>query len=420
MNPTTDTTVSTERSSGNGGSADAKGASVSPRFANPVLTEEMLARFASRAAAYDRENRFFAEDFEELRALKYLLLPLPTEFGGAGMTLAEVCREQRRLAYHAPATALAVNMHLYWIGVAADLWRRGDASLEWLLREAAAGEIFAAGHAESGNDVPVLLSTTKAERVDGGYRFTGRKHFGSLTPVWTRFGMHGMDTSDPSQPKIVHAFMPRNTRGYAIKETWDVLGMRATRSDDTVLENTFVPDRYIARVVPAGGAGVDAFILSVFAWALMGFGNIYYGLAKRALDLSIASVKSKVSLALSRSMAYHPEIQHAIADMVLELESIGPHLEAVAEDWSNGVDHGAQWPSKIFAAKYHAVEGSWRVVDQGLDVTGGFGIFRSAGYERIVRDARLGRIHPANSFLTHEVVAKTALGISLDEQPRWG
>ena len=196
--------------------------------------------------------------------------------------------------------------------------------------------------------------------------------------------------------------------------------MRATSSDDTVLENAFVPDLYIARIVPAGGAGVDAFILSVFAWALMGFGNIYYGLAKRALDLSIASVKSKGSLALSRSMAYHPEIQHAIADMVIELESIGPHLESIAEDWSNGVDHGAQWPAKIFAAKYHAVEGSWRVVDQGLDVTGGFGIFRSAGYERLIRDARLGRIHPANSFLTHEVVAKTALGISLDEQPRWG
>ena len=420
MNRTTDTTVSKDRSIGNTGSADAKGVSVSPQVTKPVLTEEMLARFASRAAAYDRENRFFAEDFEELRAAKYLLLPLPREFGGAGMTLAEVCREQRRLAYHAPATALAVNMHLYWIGVAADLWRRGDASLEWLLREAAAGEIFAAGHAESGNDVPVLLSTTKAERVDGGYRFTGRKLFGSLTPVWTRFGMHGMDTSDPSQPKIVHAFMPRNTRGYAIKETWDVLGMRATSSDDTVLENAFVPDLYIARIVPAGGAGVDAFILSVFAWALMGFGNIYYGLAKRALDLSIASVKSKGSLALSRSMAYHPEIQHAIADMVIELESIGPHLESIAEDWSNGVDHGAQWPAKIFAAKYHAVEGSWRVVDQGLDVTGGFGIFRSAGYERLIRDARLGRIHPANSFLTHEVVAKTALGISLDEQPRWG
>ena len=158
MNTTPNATVGKDRSSGNGGPQDAINTSTSSlRLVKNVLTEEMLARFASRAASYDRENRFFAEDFEELRTSKYLLLPLPSEFGGAGMTLAEVCREQRQLAYHAPATALAVNMHLYWIGVAADLWRRGDASLEWILREAAAGEIFAAGHAESGNDVPVLL-----------------------------------------------------------------------------------------------------------------------------------------------------------------------------------------------------------------------------------------------------------------------
>jgi alkylation response protein AidB-like acyl-CoA dehydrogenase len=161
------------------------------------LSEEMLARFDSRAATYDRENRFFDQDFEDLRATKYLVLPLPSEFGGPGLSLAEVCSEQRRLAYYAPATALAVNMHLYWIGVAADLWRRGDTSLEWMLRDAAAGEIFAAGHAESGNDIPVLLSCSKAERVEGGYRFTGRKQFGSLTPVWTRFGLHGMDARDP-------------------------------------------------------------------------------------------------------------------------------------------------------------------------------------------------------------------------------
>jgi alkylation response protein AidB-like acyl-CoA dehydrogenase len=229
-----------------------------------------------------------------------------------------------------------------------------------------------------------------------------------------------MDTSDPKQPKVVHAFMPRDTRGYTIKETWDALGMRATRSDDTILENVFVPDRYIARVLPAGAAGIDAFVLGIFAWGLTGFGNIYYGLARRALDQTIASVQKKTSLALSRSMAYHPEIQHAIAEMVIELESIEPHLEKVAEDWSNGVDHGAQWPAKIFAAKYHAVEGAWRVVDRGLDLAGGAGIFRSLGYERLVRDARLGRIHPASSFLTHEVVAKTALGISLDDQLRWG
>ena len=80
-----------------------------------------------------------------------------------------MCRQQRRLGYYAPATALGVNMHLYWVGLVADLWRQGDRSLEWLLKEAMEGEIFNAGHSERGNDLPVLLSTSKAERVDGGY-----------------------------------------------------------------------------------------------------------------------------------------------------------------------------------------------------------------------------------------------------------
>lgn len=372
--------------------------------------------------AYDRENRFFTEDFEELRTAGYLLMPAPSELGGWGMTLPEVCHEQRRLAYYAPATALGLNMHLYWLGVAADLWRGGDKSLGWMLREAAAGEVFAAGHAETGNDIPVLLSTTRAERVDGGYRFYGRKHFGSLSPVWTRLGLHAMDVSDPAAPKVVHAFLPRDTPGYRIEETWDVLGMRATRSDDTVLEGCFVPDRYIARVVPAGAAGLDAFVASVFVWALMGFGNVYYGLARYAFERTVETVKNKRSIGLSRSMAYHPEVQHAIAEMVIEMETIEPLIERAARDWAENSDPAnvGGLLKRVIAAKYRAVEGSWRVVDLAMELAGGFGIFRAAGLERVFRDARLGRIHPANGFLAHEFLAKLTLGINPDEQPRWG
>ncbi len=384
------------------------------------LTPDLLERCAQRAPRYDQENSFFTEDFEELRECGYLSLAIPKELGGWGYSLAQVVREQRRLGYHAPSTALAVNMHLYWTGIAADLLRSGDRTLEWLLREASQGAVFAAGHAEAGNDIPVLLSTTRAERVEGGYRFTGRKCFGSLTPVWTYLGIHGIDTSDPAAPKIVHAFMPRDTEGYRIEETWDVLGMRATRSDDTILDGVFVPDRYVARVVPAGAAGVDPFVLGIFAWALLGFGNIYYGLARRALDVAVAFTKSKRSIGLTRSMAYHPEVQHRIAEMGLAIESIEPLLERVAEDWSGGVNHGASWPAKILTAKYHAVENAWRVVDLALEVSGGYGIFRKSGVEQMFRDARLGRIHPGNSMFTHELVGKTLLGINPDELPRWG
>ena len=387
--------------------------------AQTVLTDALLEKFRERAPQYDRDNRFFQEDFDDLRAAGYLLMAVPTELGGLGMNLARVARETRRLAQYAPATALGCNMHNYWVGLVADNWRAGDKSNEWLLREAAAGEVFAAGHAEHGNDVPVLLSSTKAEKVSGGYKFTGKKSFGSLTPVWTHLGLHGMDTSDPKAPKIVHGFLTRDSKGYTIKDTWDVMGMRATKSDDTILEGAFVPDKYIARVVPAGAAGLDAFVAGIFAWALINFGNVYYGLAMRVRDLVVESLKTKTSLAMSRPMSYHAEMQHGLAEIVLELEAIGPHLEAIARDWSDGVAH-PDWVIKIFAAKYHAVEGAFRIVDRALDLSGGFGMFKKSELERLFRDCRAGRFHPANCALTHEMAAKLTLGISPDETPRWG
>ena len=387
-------------------------------FQAEPLSDSLLQGFAKRVGGYDRDNRFFTEDFEDLRKSGYLTMGVPRELGGQGLSLADVCRKQRKLAYHAPATALGINMHVYWIGVAADLWRAGDKSLEWVLHEAMAGEIFAAGHSERGNDIPVLLSTAKAERVDGGFKFTGHKMFGSLAPVWTRYGLHGLWADAEGGPKIVHAFLPRDSKGYRIVETWDTMGMRATRSDDVVLEGAFVPDKYVARTLPAGGA--DQFVVAVFAWALMGFANVYCGVAQRAFDLAVAAVKTKKSMAVSRTMAYHPEVQHAVAQMALALDPIAPHLDHVAQEWSDGVDHGATWPSKIVSAKHHSVEACWKIVDTAMEVSGGSGMFRGSELERLFRDARCGRFHPANTFLTHEIVAKTALGIDLGEQPRWG
>jgi alkylation response protein AidB-like acyl-CoA dehydrogenase len=390
------------------------------RTSEPLLADEMLHRFAERAPVYDRENRFLEEDFDELKRCGYLLGPIPTEFGGLGPRLPEIMRWQRKLAYYAAPTALAVNMHFYWMGALADAWRAGDNSVQPFLKKGADGEVFAAGHAEPGNDVPIQFSTTRAERVDGGYRIYGKKSFTSLGPAWTILGFHAADNSDPASPMVLHAFVPRDRAGITTIEVWDTLGMRATQSDDTLLDGCFVADEEVLRVVQAGQRGLDFLILCVFAWALTGFGNVYYGSAQRAFDQIVESVQKKKSVALSRSMAYHAEVQHEIAEMAIELEGVGPHLDRVADDWANGVNHGYMWGAKFIAAKYHAVESSWRVVDKGLDVLGGFGIFKAAGYERLWRDARLGRLHPANSALMHEEVAKAVLRINMDERPRWG
>jgi alkylation response protein AidB-like acyl-CoA dehydrogenase len=88
-----------------------------------VLSQDLLERCAQRAGGYDRENRFFMEDFEEVRQTNYLLAAVPQEFGGLGLTHVEVCRERRRVS-----AVLAINMPLLTTGIAADLWRKGDNS----------------------------------------------------------------------------------------------------------------------------------------------------------------------------------------------------------------------------------------------------------------------------------------------------
>jgi alkylation response protein AidB-like acyl-CoA dehydrogenase len=311
-------------------------------------------------------------------------------------------------------------MHIYWTGLVADLYRMGDTSLEWILREAGAGKIFAAGHGEAGNDLPLLLSSSKAERVKGGWELSGHKIFGSLSPVWDYLGLHAMDTSDPDNPKIVHAFMPRDAKGYRINETWDVLGMRATASQDTILDKAFVADEHIGLVCPAGFAGAGPFQVGIFAWGLLGFGAVYSGVARRAYDITIDSMHKRNSVALTRSMAYHPEVQHYVAEMRINLEQADALLERTAGDWANGVDHGMEWPVKIVCAKYAVVNRAYEVVDRAMDLSGGSGIFKHSRLEQLFRDSRLGRIHPGNLLLTHELVGKLSLGLNPDELPRWG
>jgi alkylation response protein AidB-like acyl-CoA dehydrogenase len=388
--------------------------------ATSLLSDELLARFDERAPLYDRENRFFDEDLEELRGSGYLLAAVPTELGGAGLGLADVMALQRRLAYHAPATAVAVNMHLYWTGVAADMLRFGDDRCRWILEEAAAGHVFAAGHGEAGNDTGLFAATTSAERVDGGWVLRGRKIFGSLSPAWTYFGFHAMDTSDPDAPKVIHGFLPRDASGYRIEQTWDTLGMRATASHDTVLDGAFVPDHLVPVVVPAGPGGAELFHLCVLAWALLGFANVYTGAARRAYDITVSSVQARGALGLTRSLAHHPEVQRAVAEMRMGLEAVEALVDRVCDEWTAGVDHGVEWPLKIMTAKHVAVTKAFEIVDSALDVSGGAGVFKRNRLEQLFRDVRLGRFHPVNGLAVRELVGKTVLGIDPTDGPRWG
>jgi alkylation response protein AidB-like acyl-CoA dehydrogenase len=388
------------------------------RTDRPEMPTDMLERFRARAGELDRTNGYFHEDLAELRASGYLAAAVPEHLGGWGFDLAQMAASQRRLARYAPATALAMTMHTYWVGAAAELERAGDPSQRWLLQAALNGEVIAAGHAESGNDIPVLLSSARAERVEGGYRLSGRKQFGSNGPAWTWLGAHAMDTDAPGGPQVVHAFVERSSPGVTVVETWDTLGMRPTQSHDTILDEVFVPDTRIGRVVPAGDAS-DAWIVAMSMWSIPLIASVYVGVAERALELAVRSAQRKTSLAIGRgAYAYHPMVQHQIAEMYLELDAATASQERFVADWAAGVDHGEAWVPKLYTTKWRAVEAAKRIVDLALDVVGGAGMFKGNELERLYRDVRCGGFHPGNDAITHEMVGKALLGV-LAEQPRW-
>jgi alkylation response protein AidB-like acyl-CoA dehydrogenase len=385
---------------------------------SPLLDEATLESFRDRAAGLDEAGRFAHDDLADLRRIGWLTAAAPQRFGGLGLDLATLAAEQRRLARYAPATALSTCMHHYWIGLAATLDAVGHPFGERILGWAADGEILASGHAEIGNDIPIALSTTRAERVPGGWRLHGRKLFGSLGPVWNRLGLHAMDTSDPSRPMIVHGFVGRDTPGVTVVDTWDAHGMRATESHDTVLDGAFLPDENVLCVV-AAGPPTDPELGAMLIWALTLIANVYVGIAERALDLALEHARHRTSIAIPNgTFAHHPLVQQQVARMHLELDAARAVLDRLARDWVDGVDHGARWPVQVFAAKWRAATAAMTVVDAACDVVGGSSFRRGAELERLSRDVRAARFHPGTDAFTHETIGKALLEVD-PHGPRW-
>jgi len=361
-----------------------------------VLTVELLERIRSRAAGYDRDNSFFTEDLDELRAAGYLE-PRP---------LLELVRDQRRLAAHAPATALGVNMHLVWLAVARVLADRGDDSLDWVLDEARAGELFAFAISEAGNDSVLWDSATTAEPTgDGGYAYTGTKVSTSLSPAWTRlsvFGRHG--------DRLIHGFLTRETPGWRTVEDWDTLGMRATQSHTTVLEGAVVPREQIVRDLPAGPSA-DPFVFGVFAGFLLLIGSVYAGIGDRALELAVAAAHRRTSRRNGGApYSADPDIRWRIADAALALDPLAFELEGLAADVDAVADRGADWFRLLTGAKHRATEAARHVVDQAMRVSGGGGYAADGELARLQRDVLAGIYHPSDTESLHATIAANLLG----------
>lgn len=373
------------------------------------LSDELLERIRSRASAVDAENRFPDEDLAELSDAGYLAILVPRELGGAGLGLAEASVLQQRLAGASPATALAINMHLVWTGVAKVFGDRGIPGLEFVQRGTVAGEMFAFGISEAGNDLVLFGSDTAAvPQPEGGYAFTGTKIFTSLGPVWTQLGLHGLDTTSPDGPQMVYAFVPR-TEAVTTRDDWDTVGMRGTQSRTTELHGAVAPaDRVVRRVAP--GPNPDPIVFGIFSVFEVLLASVYTGIARRALDLAVLTAKKRTSKKTALAYADDPDIRWRIAEMALAYDGLLPQISSLATDVDQRADHGALWFAKLSGLKHRAVVAAKQIVDEAMLVAGGSSYFTRNELSRLYRDVLAGMFHPSDPESAHATVAAAWLG----------
>ena len=372
-----------------------------------ALADRLAERFAPRAAAHDRDNTFPFENFRDLHEAGYLALTVPEEYGGRGADPLEVALAQERLARADGSTALAVTMHLIFIGRLAEtrgwppeLFARvcHDVVERGALLNSAASEPDMGSPSRGG------LPNTTAVHGDAGWFLNGRKTWTSLAPAIGYLSVMAAVYEEDQPPRRAHFLVPAGTRGLRVEQTWDNLIMRATASHDVILEDVWVPDsaRLTEEGAPAAGDGRG--------WALV-TPAVYTGVATSARDFAVRYARERRPSGMTGPIAELQTVQHRVAEMELLLLQSRALIYGTAEAWLAHPERRAEIGWQLAAAKYTGTNNAIRVTDLALRVVGSAGLARSQPLERYFRDVRAGLGHPPMDDAALTQIGRTALGL---------
>ena len=386
--------------------------------ARALETAQQLAlRFDALGPLVDRENRFAHELVPEFKASGLAGLTVPKRFGGQGADIATFTRCVQALAEGDPACTLAFNMHMAVVGFFRGMWSEADQA-RYFKPVAHAGKLLDGAYSETRAGVIGLADTTACP-VEGGYRITGRKTWGTLSRAAdfhtfnaTITGPDGRLPEDLAERTAGEAMFvcPADTPGVRIEATWDALGMRGTGTETVVFENAFVPTDGL--VAPSFRAG----LFDNLEWQTLSFASVYLGLARRALRETIAIVRTKslgaVPGASDVLLRDQQRVQQGIGEMRLLVESAASLIETTAAQLNEGQ---VRWrdPEERLAVlempKVLATENAIRVVDLGMRLVGGGSFRRGHILERLYRDVRSGPFHPLTTDQAMELLGRCSL-----------
>jgi alkylation response protein AidB-like acyl-CoA dehydrogenase len=378
--------------------------------------------FKTRVTQHDRENSFPFENVEAMKASGYTSMTVPTELGGGGATLLDFVLAQERLARSDGPTAVAINMHIFNVGVRSDLWRLGDETQRAFLQASAHDRlILCSGTSDPRMHTVVGFAglndtTRRAEKVEGGYLVNGRAGFATLCAC-ADFFEETAHYDDPEKgPLCLFFTLPAKTPGIQIQTNWDTMSIRASASHDIVWENVFVPEESVmARPARTWDTYNNVFV----SWFMTSVPACYLGIAQAARDYAFTWVRERTQLPFDRPVSHYPGNQFLAAEMEVGLRAARAMLIQTVSVLSDPTIRANPPLMDVLACKHFVTETAVSVVDKAMRIVGGAAISRSGPVEQMYRDIRAAIIHPLAGHDTLGVLGKLAFGLPPDLMPRW-
>ncbi len=318
-----------------------------------------------------------------IRSSGVLNAPLPEAMGGWGASLFECCEAMRRLARHAPSTALALAMpwgntaiaRLPAEAIPAAARVEQQKCAEWIAAAVRAGKILAVANAEpgSGGDLQQTKSTAKADK--GRILLSGRKAFATFGPDADYFlcAARNGDVVDGF-------FVARDAKGVTLDSAWNAWGMRSTASVGITLEDAEVASYYGH---PGALSGINA-----RHWSTILFAAVFVGIGDGALALAASAVSPEAVWSRGK-----------LAEHALALDAAWGFVEAVA--MADVYPFPADRLERAKSAKTFAARSALAAAADGLVVTGSRGYAASGRAGKLIADAMAGSLvrPPVSHFM---------------------
>jgi len=365
--------------------------------------------FATRAREYDDAASFPEQDFQRLREEGFLTLTVPQELGGHGFwqgtRFLPFYLVLEAIAAGAASTAQLLQVHSHASGIVAYL--ANDEQRARIL-----GDVVRRGAlvASCGSETdPRQVGSGKVESelrsIDGGFRLSGVKHFGSLAPAADYYLLYvlapGTRTVAEGYTTVI---VPKGTPGVAFENTWDTMGMRATISWTLHLNDVFVPwENVIGQ--PGDWVQHDPRTFT------LGYVANHLGTAQGVFNFVRRYLQDRPFLTKDDVIAY------TLGEMDAALQATRTSMWYAAWLWEQGQYDEAELAS--MRALHTSKQAAIMITTKAFDVCGARSAFKSLPLERAFRDVRTFTLHFRESQVLR-MLADADLGAPFHSKQKYG